>query len=408
MPRLPRIQLPGARYYVTAKGSTNQELFMDKADYRTYMELVAKYKSQHQFQLFSYCLLPDRLYLLIETGEDATISEIMHDLNSLYTKYFNGRYQKKGHLFESRFKSVLIEKITTLLPMTRHIHRMPPNPAEYPHTSYHIYVRHASIDDINISAEVNEVKDFLKAKDDESAYERYCLSGEAAEIEDLEKRLNRASVVGADSFMEEVRGKLKEYAEAQKEVTLSAEGVRRPNRVLVLMIGLGILVATSSSVYLYISKRAVETKYQALLYRKETEFVERTRFENRSPLALQELEGTVWEIEMLPMSSDKSGGLVRDQIRFENGRFSSRYFSEQGYKGTRFTLTRNPNGATWETIQSHPNGDSVSWRGDWQGDAMKGVAVIRPAGQSSRDFSFFSVKWSYQGQAQAPIKGALQ
>lgn len=397
MPRLPRIQVPGAIYYVTAKGSTKEELFKDKADYAMYMELVSKYKSQHQFKLFSYCLLPDRLYLLIETGEDATISQIMHDLNSLYTKHYNGRYQRRGHLFESRFKSVIVEKATTLLQMTRHIHRMAP---DSPHTSYHIYVHRASDGGPDMSAEVGEVHNFLKNKDDAGAYERYCLSGDAVEIEDLEKRLKRASVVGSDSFIEEVRGKLKEYSETQKEVSLPSDAARRPNRVLILIVGMGILVATSSSVYLYISKKALEARYETLVKERETKFAEKTRFENRSPLALQELEGTEWEIDLLPMSSDKSTGIIKDRIRFENGRFSSRFFAAQGYGTTKFTLTAGAaGGGTWETIQTHSNGDSVSWRGDWQGDAMKGITIVRPQGESSRDFSFFSVSWSSIGVA---------
>ncbi len=125
MPRLPRIHLEKAIYYVTSKGTHNEIVFREEADYRMYLELLAKYKNQHKFKLYSYSLLPDRLHLLIETSEGASISEIMHDLNSLYTKYYNGRYVRRGHLFEARFKSVLVEKLNYLLPMTRHIHHTP-------------------------------------------------------------------------------------------------------------------------------------------------------------------------------------------------------------------------------------------------------------------------------------------
>src|SRR5690348_9657940 len=122
MPRLPRIQVDGAIYYVTSKGSENQLVFKDKADQKMYTELLAKYKTLHGFKLYAYSLMPERLSLLIEPGSDSTISEVMHSLNSFYTKYFNSRYDRRGPLFESRFKSVFVEKAAYLVPLTRYIH----------------------------------------------------------------------------------------------------------------------------------------------------------------------------------------------------------------------------------------------------------------------------------------------
>ena len=187
MPRLPRIQVKGAVYYVTARGSDGEPIFKDKDDYKMYLELVNKYKSQHKFKLFSYNMLPDHIELLIETGDDASISEIMHDLNSLYTKYFNGRYQKRGHLFESRFRSVLVEKAAYLLAMTRHIHRAD---TDNLHSSFHIYKAAGgglAQDKLELRAEVQEVLSFLKDKNDPAAYELYVLKGDKAEMQELEK-----------------------------------------------------------------------------------------------------------------------------------------------------------------------------------------------------------------------------
>lgn len=395
MPRLPRIRIDGSIYFVTSRAIQGEQVFRDRADQQMYMELLTKYKTQHQFKVFSYCLLPEELYLLIETGEDATISDIMHDLNSLYTKYYNGRYGKRGHLFESRFRSVLVEKAQYLLQMTRHIHRSPGVDFEnYPYSSYLVYVKKAAPDGLNLSGEVQEVLDFLEHKDDPDAYERYCLEADANGIEELEKRLKRGLVLGSDAFAEEVKKKLSEFAEAQKALA------KRPNRVLVMIVGMGILAASSSSVYLYISKRSLKGHYETLLRDREAQFAQVTRFENRSPLELRDLEGTQWDIEVLPAAVGGEGGLQKDRISFTDGLFRSERLAADGYRATRFTLTlRTGGGYTWETLQSKPGGDSVSWRGDWQGDAMKGVMVIRPAGQSSRDFSFFSVTWSYAGAA---------
>src|SRR6185503_11640929 len=198
MPRLPRIHLEGAIYFVTSRGQHEQVIFKERADYQMYLDLVAKYKSQHKFKLYSYSLLPDRLHLLIETGDDATISEIMHDLNSLYTKYFNGKYDRRGHLFESRFKSVLVEKAAYLASMSRHIHGLIPADAlaDFPYTSYAFYVDpHAK--GLDIASEVAEIVEFVKNHNNGATYEKYCLEG-GEEAESLAKALKRGGVVGTE------------------------------------------------------------------------------------------------------------------------------------------------------------------------------------------------------------------
>ena len=395
MPRLPRIRLEGAIYYVTARGLQGEPIFKDKDDYKMYLELVSKYKSQHKFKLFSYNLLPERLELLIETGDDATISDIMHDLNSLYTKYFNGRYQKRGHLFESRFRSVLVEKANHLLAMTRHIHL---KDAENPYSSFRIYMRDTEpvpapgdLAAMNMDAEIKEVTAFLKNKDDAKAYERYVLAGDAKEIDELEKGLRRGQVLGSEAFQQQVKDKVQEQAEQKDEAAPV-----KTNVTFIVMAGALVLLATASAVYLYVGKKNIENEYSVLLKQKEQEFAEKTKFENRSPLALSELEGTRWEIEAVLLPADKAQGALKDTLHFVNGQFYSEEYSKQGFKPSNISVTRQPDGVvTWETLQSNAKGDAVSWRGDWQGDVMKGIFSVTPAGQKPRDFSFFSVKWSY-------------
>ncbi len=371
-----------------------------------YIELLSKYKSQHKFLLYSFCLLPDRLSLLIETSDDATISEIMHDLNSLYTKYFNGRYQKRGHLFESRFRSVLVEKQNFLLKMTRFIHQLPGDSFKnYPYTSYHFYVqRPESVPAIDLTAEVRTVKEFLVQLSDPDAYEKYCLQGDKSEIEELAKSLKRGSVLGSDTFTAEVRNRIKVHTESQKETSAGVQGLGRSQRVVIMMIGALVLVATASSIYLYISKTSLENKYAQLLSQKEAEFKEKIKFENRNPLAPTDLEGTEWMIDLVPLNGDKKE-TIKDKISFKLRHVTSEHFSSLGFSGTNYSVTSNSKGlVVWETIQSTPNGDSLSWRGDWEGDAMKGILSVHSAGKEAQDFSFFSVKWSYLHEAKQSEK----
>ena len=274
MPRLPRIHVEGAIYYVTSKSSQNQQLFKEKADYQMYLNLLTKYKSQHQFRLFSYELLSDHLSLLIETREDlpagqagATISEIMHDLNSLYTKYYNAKYERRGSLFEARFRSVLVEKAAHLLEMTRFIHA---DKSEY--NSYRVYLGRPEFGEPDISSEIGEVKNFLKEKDNPAAYEKYCLEAGPDDLALLEKKLKRGSVFGSDSFAGAVRGRIDEVAKERKDEVLSDTGKKRIHTVI-LIAGAVALVATSFNLYLYISKRDIESRYETLLKDKDVEFI---------------------------------------------------------------------------------------------------------------------------------------
>ncbi len=413
MPRLPRIDIEGAIYYVTSRAVQNEEIFKDKEDYKMYLDLVNKYKAQHKFKLFSYCLLPDRLELLIETGDDlpgrqagASISEIMHDLNSLYTKYFNGRYQKRGHVFESRFRSVFVEKAHYLVAMTRHLHRASAQHEktsslplkEYPYSSFHIYLQEAGkvspVDAAqpDLSHEVKEVMEFLQAKDDPSKYEKYVLEPDPKEIEFLEKGLRRGQVLGSDEFHEEVKKKVQEYSETQNEGTEA----QKPSPVLLYLIGGLVVVATASIVYLYISKTNLENKYETLVNTKETEFLEKAKFENQSPLTLTELDGTEWEIETVPASP--GGAVSKDRLLFESGRFQSEALAEKGFYASNYFLS--PQAARvvkWQTSQSNPSGDTAIWSGTWQGDAMKGTLTV-----VSRDheetYTFFSLRWNYRDE----------
>lgn len=390
MPRLPRIQLEGAVYYVTSRVSGDRVIFKEKADYMTYLEFLAKYKEQYGFKLFSYCLLPDSIHLLIETGEDVTISGIMHDINSAYTKYYNARYESRGSLFESRFRSVLVEKATRLLDMTRFIHRQPGNTMkEYTYSSLKNYTGNSE-SGIDLSEEVGEVSAFLEGREI-GDYERFCLD-DADEVEMLAKKLRRGSVLGSPEFGEAVKNRVKEHvAEAE---AAEAPAPAAPRRGLVFMVGFAVIVATATSAYLYISRSQLEQKYNALLSQKEAEFAEKTRFENLSPIALTELEGTAWDIELLPMSGDKTQ-VVRDRIHFKGGRVVSEHFSAMGFKATNISKTAQADGMTvWETIQSSEAGASLAWRGDWKGDAMKGVVSLNTPGEAARDFSFFSVTWA--------------
>jgi len=123
MGRLPRVYVEGAVYYVTCTADGGRNLFREDDDVSVYLELLRRYRREFGFSFYGASFEPDSIHLLLEPSSSHTISQIMHALSSNFTKYYNGRYETKGHLFRGRFKAVLIEKgplLTEALRCLRH------------------------------------------------------------------------------------------------------------------------------------------------------------------------------------------------------------------------------------------------------------------------------------------------
>jgi len=124
MARKPRIQFEGAFYHIIVRGNQRQNIFVEEADRREYLERLRKYKEKCGFILYAYVLMSNHVHLLVETPKEP-ISRIMQMINFTYTQYFNKKYGKVGHLFQGRYKSYLCDKDSYLLSLVRYIHNNP-------------------------------------------------------------------------------------------------------------------------------------------------------------------------------------------------------------------------------------------------------------------------------------------
>lgn len=144
MARKPRLEYPGATYHVCTRGDNKEAIFLSDKDYLIFLQNLYRYKEKWHFKLFSYCLMTNHLHLLIKVDK-TPLSKIMHSVNSSYVKYFNRTHQKKGHLFQNRYKAVVVETDAHLLEATRYIHLNPvvagiiDEPIKYTWSSYHLY-----------------------------------------------------------------------------------------------------------------------------------------------------------------------------------------------------------------------------------------------------------------------------
>jgi putative transposase len=115
-----RLEFPGALYHVTSRGQERGTIFRDACDRRYFLNLLASVVPDQAWLLHSYCLMGNHYHLLVETAR-ATLSRGMHSLNARYSQHFNQRHERAGHLFEGRFKAILIQKEAHLLEIHRYI-----------------------------------------------------------------------------------------------------------------------------------------------------------------------------------------------------------------------------------------------------------------------------------------------
>ncbi len=120
MSRPVRIEFPGACYHVTSKGTKGQIVFKDKEDKAIFLNVLDNVVARFGWLLHSYVIMDEHYHLVVEVPE-ANLSRGMRQLNGVYTQHYNRRHSEEGSVFKGRFKSVLFEKDSYLLPLCRHV-----------------------------------------------------------------------------------------------------------------------------------------------------------------------------------------------------------------------------------------------------------------------------------------------
>jgi len=120
MARPLRLEYPGAVYHVTARGHERSRIFATDRDRERWLDLLAWAAGRERWEVHAYCLMSNHFHLLVQTPEGG-ISAGVHALNSRYAQWFNRRTKRTGHLFEGRFRAVLVQKEPHLLELARYI-----------------------------------------------------------------------------------------------------------------------------------------------------------------------------------------------------------------------------------------------------------------------------------------------
>lgn len=120
MARPLRIEYPGAIYHITSRGNAREDIFLGNNDRHEFLEVLGSVIQKYHWLCHAYCLMGNHYHLLIETP-DPNLSLGMRQLNGVYTQRFNRRHTRVGHIFQGRYKSIVVEKNEYLLELCRYI-----------------------------------------------------------------------------------------------------------------------------------------------------------------------------------------------------------------------------------------------------------------------------------------------
>ena len=217
MARPLRIEYEGAYYHIFSRGNKKQQIFHTDRDRHTFLKTLARMSERFDVTIFAYVLLNNHYHLLIRTNR-ANLSKAMHWLGTTYTTIFNLTNSQAGHLFQGRFKSIIVENDAYLLQLSYYIHRNPLRAGiakrliDYPWSSYPIYAYNRQRPSW---LETNLILSQFKHADDVHRAYRESVQKYADEEKNILEDIKHGVICGSRAFVDRIK---KDYL-ADKDLT---------------------------------------------------------------------------------------------------------------------------------------------------------------------------------------------
>jgi len=207
MTRPLRIEFPGALYHVTSRGDRKVDIYLDDTDRAVWLQTLADVCAKSNYLVHAFCQMTNHYHLLLETV-DGDLSEGMRQLNGVYSQYFNRRHDLVGHVFQGRYKAILIQKESYLLELARYIvlnpvrARLVADAADWPWSSYTLTLGAAAPPQwLDTSFTLNKFSD--NPIDAAAAYRQFVTDGALAPSPLL--RIRSELLLGDDHFVERIQ-----------------------------------------------------------------------------------------------------------------------------------------------------------------------------------------------------------
>ena len=120
MARPLRLELAGGLYHVTSRGDRREDIYADDENREKWLEILGHVCSRFNWRCHAYCQMDNHYHIVIETAE-ANLSKGMRQLNGVYTQYYNKQHNRVGHVYQGRYKGILVERDNYLLELSRYV-----------------------------------------------------------------------------------------------------------------------------------------------------------------------------------------------------------------------------------------------------------------------------------------------
>ena len=252
-----RIEYPGAVYHVTSRGDRREPIAKDDIDRLAFLSIVGQAFERFDAHAWAYCLMGNHYHLVLRTRQ-ANLSRLMRHINGVYTQTFNRRHQLSGHLFQGRFKAILVDSDSYLLEVSRYVDLNPvranmvKRPDAYPWSSYRSLAGLAATPDwLDSQSVYDQIAPGKLAPIAATKYAEFVSQGRGIELWDL--HLKQQIYLGNDDFI----GRMQKHAGLEPQSPNEKSSPQKPHQANISKIHLS-APALSSDI-----KRFASLKYSS-------------------------------------------------------------------------------------------------------------------------------------------------
>jgi len=243
MPRTMRQRSQTGIYHVILRGINRQAIFNEADDYQKFIEIMLKCKAISGFEMFAYCLMQNHVHLLIKENQEG-IAQIFKRIGVRYVSWYNWKYDRRGPLFQDRFKSEPIEDDRYLLAVLRYIHQNPMKAKianqleDYPYSSYRAYIidKQDALVDKGLILQMMYVDQFIEYHQ-RITEEKVMEYAEESRITDAEGKALMAKISGCSNAEEFLKLDEKKREEYIREIRSKGMSIRQISRLTGVSIG---------------------------------------------------------------------------------------------------------------------------------------------------------------------------
>ena len=212
MSRPLRLVFEGALYHITARGDRQEPIFEDDVDRHNLIRLFGQSMERFDASVFTYCLMSNHYHLVLQTRR-ANLSRLMRHINGVYTQAYNRRHCKSGHVFQGRFKAVLVDRDSYFLEVCRYVDLNPvraglvSQPQQWAWSSYRAHIGESDVPVWLDSAKLHrQIAPGAPQRDGPTRYAQFVAEGSNVRL--WEEALTAQIYLGGPSFVQQMQHNL--------------------------------------------------------------------------------------------------------------------------------------------------------------------------------------------------------